>query len=685
MDGDSLMPYDTLPKRLRDLIPSEDGQEMFRQVVNSQLAANKTEAVAMASAWAALERAGYGKSDDGTWVQKSSTEGLRNKLEMWNENYADKHGKLTMAMLRDVYDRGVGAYRTNPSSVRPNVTSPEQWAMARVNSFIEAARGAKKVNHDQDIHDKIKKTMPTASQVHVDGADWKRKKKPKVEKASGAQPVYMYRPVMNAEQLHEWAASQGFKTALLPDDMHVTVVFSRAAFSAHYSRLAEMNEIVHYSNVVVQGGKRAVVPLGDKGAVVLKIQSDSLQYEHLGFRAEGASWDFQEYTPHITITYNGSDLDPSQMQPFTGDIVLGPLRAEPLDLDEHTEIKEVALSAPVEKQTYQPPEAAKNAAKRVLEWKRKHGDEVKGMTSVGWARARQLASGKPVSRDTVARMSAFNRHRQNAKVDPKFKSEPWKDRGYVAWLGWGGTTGINWARETMGSIVKRYLNDDSFTTREEAATRSYDLGMEGEVHVHQTADGQAVYMPGGSHEDYLEAMASAAGLLEPEGYEEEEYEDDEDESGTGLLERAISAILSAVTDMEKADMTENVTKTADILKVDTERRIVWGWASVCTMKGETVTDLQGDRIAPAQMEKMADRFMRSARAAKAMHYGDDVGEVIHSFPMTKELADAFGIQSDREGWITGTYIKSDEEWAKVLNGTYKGLSIGGRARRKEAE
>ncbi len=504
MDGDSLMPYDTLPKRLRDLIPSEDGQEMFRQVVNRQLAANKTEAVAMASAWAALERAGYDKSDDGTWVQKSSTEGLRNKLEMWNEKYADKHGKLTMAMLRDVYDRGVGAYRTNPSSVRPNVTSPEQWAMARVNSFLEAARGAKKVNHDQDIHDKIKKTMPTASQVHVDGADWKRKKKPKVEKAE----------------------YQGRTVAL------------------------------------------------DKPFRMPK----------------GSSKKFGVYV--------------------------------------------------------------------------KDGDRVKRVTF-----------GDPnmeIRRDDAqARANFRSRHSCDTATD-KTSARYWSCRMWTA-------------KTPVSDLAKRYLNDDSFTTREEAATRSYDLGMEGEVHVHQTADGQAVYMPGGSHEDYLEAMASAAGLLEPEGYEEEEYEDDEDESGTGLLERAISAILSAVTDMEKADMTENVTKTSDILKVDTERRIVWGWASVCTMKGETVTDLQGDRIAPAQMEKMADRFMRSARAAKAMHYGDDVGEVIHSFPMTKELADAFGIQSDREGWITGTYIKSDEEWAKVRNGTYKGLSIGGRARRKEAE
>jgi len=42
-------------------------------------------------------------------------------------------------------------------------------------------------------------------------------------------------------------------------------------------------------------------------------------------------------------------------------------------------------------------------------------------------------------------MAAFNRHRKNAVVAPEFKSEPWKDRGYVAWLGWGGTTGVDWA------------------------------------------------------------------------------------------------------------------------------------------------------------------------------------------------------------------------------------------------
>lgn len=91
------------------------------------------------------------------------------------------------------------------------------------------------------------------------------------------------------------------------------------------------------------------------------------------------------------------------------------------------------------------PAGARGNAKQVLKWKEEHGSAVKGMTPVGWARARQLASQAEIPLSTVKRMAAFNRHRKNAAIDPKFKDEPWRDRGYVAWLGWGGNTGIDWA------------------------------------------------------------------------------------------------------------------------------------------------------------------------------------------------------------------------------------------------
>ena len=82
----------------------------------------------------------------------------------------------------------------------------------------------------------------------------------------------------------------------------------------------------------------------------------------------------------------------------------------------------------------------------MLEWREKYGrDEVRGGTEVGWQRANQLAKREKLSVDTIARMAQFNRHRENATVDPKFKDTPWKDRGYVAWNLWGGTTGVDWA------------------------------------------------------------------------------------------------------------------------------------------------------------------------------------------------------------------------------------------------
>ena len=66
---------------------------------------------------------------------------LENKVKEHNEKHGDKKGKrVTLRMLSAVFRRGVGAYRTNPESVRRNVMGPDQWAIARVNAFLYAVR-----------------------------------------------------------------------------------------------------------------------------------------------------------------------------------------------------------------------------------------------------------------------------------------------------------------------------------------------------------------------------------------------------------------------------------------------------------------------------------------------------------------------------------------------------------------
>ena len=56
---------------------------------------------------------------------------------------------ISYDILKKVFDRGMGAYKTNPGSVRPNVTSPQQWAFARVNSFIKG--GKTRTTADADL------------------------------------------------------------------------------------------------------------------------------------------------------------------------------------------------------------------------------------------------------------------------------------------------------------------------------------------------------------------------------------------------------------------------------------------------------------------------------------------------------------------------------------------------------
>lgn len=70
-----------------------------------------------------------------------------------------KISNVPMATLQEVYNRGIGAYKTQPSSVRlkgsfkKGVNAPmsqklskEQWAMARVYSFLDG-----NPKHDNDL------------------------------------------------------------------------------------------------------------------------------------------------------------------------------------------------------------------------------------------------------------------------------------------------------------------------------------------------------------------------------------------------------------------------------------------------------------------------------------------------------------------------------------------------------
>lgn len=109
---------------------------------------------------------------------------------------------------------------------------------------------------------------------------------------------------------------------------------------------------------------------------------------------------------------------------------------------------------------FKPPAGVAAAAAKGLEFRRKGGGG--GLTTSeagaqgigsGVARAASLKNRQNQSPKTVRRMAAFfSRHAKNSTIDPKYKSEPWRDRGYVAWLLWGGDPGRAWADKVVGQM-----------------------------------------------------------------------------------------------------------------------------------------------------------------------------------------------------------------------------------------
>jgi HK97 family phage portal protein len=150
------------------------------------------------------------------------------------------------------------------------------------------------------------------------------------------------------------------------------------------------------------------------------------------------------YIPANLIPASGSDIDFADPQPLADE-----------DSKKKNPISNIEVKDSVKlKASYNDyPQSASNNAKRMIDWREKYGrDEVRGGTSVGWQRASSLSKRESLSESTVARMAQFNRHRENATIDPKFKDTPWKDNGYVAWNLWGGTSGVNWAIKKIKQI-----------------------------------------------------------------------------------------------------------------------------------------------------------------------------------------------------------------------------------------
>lgn len=89
-----------------------------------------------------------------------------------------KSKRTTPNVLAEVYDRGVGAYYGNPESVRPSVSSAQQWGLGRVDSFLYALRNGRyrRGKHDTDL-------LPKGHPMSTKGKDEKNEPIGTIERA----------------------------------------------------------------------------------------------------------------------------------------------------------------------------------------------------------------------------------------------------------------------------------------------------------------------------------------------------------------------------------------------------------------------------------------------------------------------------------------------------------------------
>jgi len=131
-----------------------------------------------------------------------------------------------------------------------------------------------------------------------------------------------------------------------------------------------------------------------------------------------------------------------------------------------------------------------------------------------------------------------------------------------------------------------------------------------------------------------------------------------------------------------ADACRRVDVSIPIVKVDSEQRIVTGWAALSAdATGAPVIDYQGDYIPVEDLQKAAQQLMLEGGTGRAgnMHEGDSVGDIVEIAVLSPEILKRLGYANAEgpAGLMVSMKIRDDAAWAAVKSGELSELSIGG--------
>jgi hypothetical protein len=313
-----------------------------------------------------------------------------------------------------------------------------------------------------------------------------------------------------------------------------------------------------------------------------------------------------------------------------------------------------------------------------------------------------------------------------------FRPDLQKDEPTAEWLLWGGMPALRWSRrilrqegmlkasrsgdfelpqsidlqlgpEIFAGVVKGEC-DEVATKMEQAGLSSSCVPVEGGTLVLFPAE-VAVFEEGNVLKIYEEEVDEVY-ELSPTANPKQVFEADYD--ATIMIEESKSKVRSilkasdgntaysshsvdgsvSVGDLSIDELylliTEDTSELeAQVIKVDDELGLVFGWSVICCIDDEPYYDLQKDHIPEEDLIEPFMEFMLNSRVQGDMHARTedkevvDKGRVVFCFPMTREVAKAFGIQTRVTGLMIAIKPDTPEILQKFKDGEYTGFSIGG--------
>lgn len=150
----------------------------------------------------------------------------------------------------------------------------------------------------------------------------------KANDASTPRTLYMRRDVINAKAIKAWYKKQGFASTL--SDMHVTIAYSKKPIDWLKVGSEPWGQDENGNLTIKAGGPRVIEAFGK--AIVMAFSCSDLAYRNRSIINQAdASWDYDDYTPHITISYNLPSKQLMEVEAYQGEIVLGPEIWEEID------------------------------------------------------------------------------------------------------------------------------------------------------------------------------------------------------------------------------------------------------------------------------------------------------------------------------------------------------------------